>query len=394
MVTYDVAVLGAGIGGASVAFFAARAGLRVIVVDSGPAGGGCTGQAAANIRCHHTDPRVAKLAIEGREIYRHWGDIVGGHCGFVETGGLYIVPPEDAAKLRHNNDMLRGLELNTLALNPAELRVLQPMMVTDDVGAAAYEPESGYVDPMLAVSGLLEAARAKGAEILLNRNSPRLLAEHGRVTGIEAGNERMLADTTVLTAGMGSRAAAREIGLDLPLYPFPLGAGSLRRPPGMAGPMAVIDRCIGGWYRADREDMVVECGFEDLDFSHPGNHEHYAAGVVPPSREGFIAALSRLSRRIPGVIEGMPGRTWSGLDSCTPDGHALVGPSGVEGLWLMTGANGVGIRMSPPYARAMVGALVDGDFAGSDVGMLGLERFASGALLGRDEGAYGVGSFS
>ena len=37
--------------------------------------------AAANIRCHHTNPIEAKLAIEARNLFANWGDAVGGDCG-------------------------------------------------------------------------------------------------------------------------------------------------------------------------------------------------------------------------------------------------------------------------------------------------------------------------
>ena len=144
--TADLAVVGAGIAGASTAYYAACAGLRVAVIDRGVPAGGATGAAAANIRCHHTNPLEARFAIEARELFSGWDDMVGGDCGFHQIGGLFIVGPEEADRLRKNVAMLRGLGLNNVVVDGEGLRELQPFMATDDVGAAAYEPESGYVD--------------------------------------------------------------------------------------------------------------------------------------------------------------------------------------------------------------------------------------------------------
>src|SRR2546430_9375429 len=50
--------------------------------------------------------------------------------------------------------------------SPAELKTLQPHVNVDDVGAAAYEPASGYASPADVVEGFRRQAQARGARIL------------------------------------------------------------------------------------------------------------------------------------------------------------------------------------------------------------------------------------
>jgi glycine/D-amino acid oxidase-like deaminating enzyme len=390
----DVAIVGAGIAGASVAYYASKAGLRVVVIDRGPPAGGATGMAAANIRCHHTLPFEAQMAIEARELFANWDDEVGGDCGFRPIGGLFIVGPADAERLRRNVDMLRGLGLDTTAVDAPGLRELQPFMATDDVGAAAYEPGSGYADPSLAVAGLLARARERGATMLFDRGPARLRAESVGVAGVDAGDDAVIAPSVVLACGVAARDLARAVGVDVPVYPFPLGAGVMRRPESVGPPMATIDLSLGLWYRADVGDRVfVEAGYRDLDLADPPSLDHFTA-ALPPTPDELVEAAETLTRRIPGLADGVPGRTWAGLDSCTPDGHAIAGAvPGAPGLFLLTGANGLFVRMAPRFARRLVGAMTGDAAAAAELAPYSFARFGEGKAI-HAENEYGLGSFS
>ena len=76
----DLVVVGAGIAGASTACFAARAGLRVVVVDRGLPAGGASGRTAGYIRCHYANPPEAHFAVESWRMHRAWSqDFRGEH---------------------------------------------------------------------------------------------------------------------------------------------------------------------------------------------------------------------------------------------------------------------------------------------------------------------------
>jgi hypothetical protein len=50
-------------------------------------------------------------------IFRIWSELIGGRCGFVRTGFVLVVGPENAERLLSNLAMLRDLGINTYALN-------------------------------------------------------------------------------------------------------------------------------------------------------------------------------------------------------------------------------------------------------------------------------------
>jgi sarcosine oxidase subunit beta len=85
--------------------------------------------------------------------------MIGGNCGFVETGFIRTVAAHNTEKLRANVAMLQRIGVDTQLIAPDELWELSPEMRTDDIALAAYEPHSGYADPMAAALSLLNAAR-------------------------------------------------------------------------------------------------------------------------------------------------------------------------------------------------------------------------------------------
>ena len=87
----------------------------------------------------------------------------------------------------------------------------------------------------------------------------------------------------------------------------------------------------------------------------------------------------------------MPRGTWVGVDSRTPDGHAIAGPlPGVEGLYVLTGGNGKGFKFGPSMGRALASVIAGEPFAASPLHPFGLERFTTGqAIRGAHEYAWG-----
>ncbi|HSE96408.1 MAG TPA: FAD-binding oxidoreductase, partial [Methylomirabilota bacterium] len=221
--TADLVVVGAGIAGTSTAFFATRSGLRVAVVEQGLPGGGASGRTAGYIRCHYANPHEAHFAVEGWKIHRHWPDVVGGTNGFRRNGFLFIVPPALVPPLEQNVALLRDMGVDTVCLDARGVGAIQPFLWTDDIGGAAWEPESGFADPSDCIASLLAGVRAGGGRILVETGPVRLLAAGDRVTGIRAGAEEIAAPRVVLAAGAGTRELAAQVGVDLPVFPMPIG---------------------------------------------------------------------------------------------------------------------------------------------------------------------------
>jgi hypothetical protein len=123
------------------------------------------------------------------------------------------VAPPYADNLRKNVEMLRRIGVNTVVLSPSELKALQPAANVDDIGAAAYEPESGYASPADTVEGLRRRATELGASIRQWTPVTKLVLRDSRVVGVETSTGRIEAGAVVVA---GRRVGAAALPADRP----------------------------------------------------------------------------------------------------------------------------------------------------------------------------------
>ncbi|MCX7853699.1 MAG: FAD-binding oxidoreductase, partial [Caldilineales bacterium] len=182
--TADVVVIGAGVMGASTAFRLAERGLKVTVVEKNFVGSGSTAKSSAIIRQHYSNEITARMALFSLRVFQHFDEVVGGECGFRPTGFLVLASAEQAAGMEANIALQRAVGIQTGLLSPEELRELAPGLAGAEEVVAAYEPESGYADPVLTTTAFMAAARRLGATVHQQTEVTGLRFSGGRVTGV------------------------------------------------------------------------------------------------------------------------------------------------------------------------------------------------------------------
>ncbi len=163
--TSDVIVIGAGITGCSAAFHLAQRGLAVTVLEKDSIGAGGTGKSSAIIRQHYSNELTARMALHSLRVFQNFDELVGGECGFRQTGWIGLAAAKDRAGMEANVAMQSRVGIETGLLEPEELRELMPGVETSDMLTAAYERESGYADPHFTVNAYADAARRLGVRI-------------------------------------------------------------------------------------------------------------------------------------------------------------------------------------------------------------------------------------
>jgi D-hydroxyproline dehydrogenase subunit beta len=183
----DVVIVGAGVIGAACAYYAARAGLAVTVVDRGPVAGGTSGAGEGNILVSDRAPGPElSLALLSSRLWRELAADLGDVFEYEPKGGL-VVAGTDAA--------LNGLR--EFAARQRAAGDVDAVEVAGTAGLAGYEPylapgfaggmfypQDAQVQPMLAAAHLLRAARERhGARLLTGVTVTGVLTSGGQVTG-------------------------------------------------------------------------------------------------------------------------------------------------------------------------------------------------------------------
>src|SRR5436190_1526749 len=245
MATADVVVVGGGANGTSTAFHLTRLGVRnVVLLERHWLAAGATGKSGSLVRMHYTNEHESRLAFESLKVFQGFHAEVGGDCGFEPVGFVQLVGRSYADQLRRNVAMQQRIGIKTELVSPEDLPRLLPGVTMDDVGGAAWEPESGYADPNATAFAFAAAAARAGARIETGREVTRVVVEGGRVVAVETQGGRIATPVVVLVPGAWARPLLEPLGLDFGLLPYRVQIAIFRWPPGMARAHPVDRRAL------------------------------------------------------------------------------------------------------------------------------------------------------
>ncbi len=378
--TTDVVVVGGGVNGTSIAYALASRGVKTVLVEKGAVASGASGRSSALVRMHYTNEWDARLAWASFPVFKHWSDLIGGPPVFTHTGFVNVVAPAYADNLRKNVEMLRGIGITTRAITAAELKELQPFTNVDDIGAAAYEPDSGYANPGDTVEGFRRRAEEMGARIMQWTEVTSIDRRESRVLGVETSVGRIDTGAVVLAAGAWSTRICRESGLDLHARPKAIDTVAVTRPAEVPSHMVVIDNVQGNYFRMEAGGLTlvgVPCQEWDID------PDTLSTGL-PLQAAGTGAQL--LTHRIPVMERATLARGYRAFDGYSRDRHAILGRvEGIDGLYLATAFSGSGFKIAPAVGMCMAELITEGRAKTVDIEAFNLRRFAEGRTV---EGPY------
>jgi sarcosine oxidase, subunit beta len=374
----DVVVVGAGVQGASLAFHLAARGAKVLVLERSSVGAGATGRSSGFVRMHYDLALEAELAWRSFPWFTEWRDRVGGgDPGFVETGFVQLVAPAHAAALRANVAAQQQLGIATSVVDPGDLAEIVPGMVTDDIGAAAHEPLSGYADPTGTASGFLAAARQNGATFAAGVRVTRVRAAGDRVIGVSTALGDVDAPIVVDAAGAWAGELARTVGLELPVEPWRHDTGYFGLPPSRPTSLPIVlDHVRSVYFRPEGRELLL-VGLE-TDSQIGGSPDEPMPGYDPAVLQPMV---ERVTARVPWMAAGDFRSANRGQDGITPDQRAILGPGGPEGLFLDCCHSGSGFKTAPVIGLCLAEWILDGLPKTVDITPFGLDRFAQGRLL-------------
>jgi glycine/D-amino acid oxidase-like deaminating enzyme len=373
----DVAVVGAGVHGASAAFHLARRGVSVVLVDRGRPAGGPTGRSSAICRAYYTNPFLATCARDSIAMFERFEEETGVDAGHVRTGFTYLHPPRDADEVRSSVARLNRLGVRVEVLEPADLPSRLPGFALDDVGIAAHEPGAGYADPHATTAGLVRGAVERGASTRFDRRVIELVpvTPAGALLTLDDG-EALAAGRVLLAAGPWTRPLALQAGADLPLTVERHVVATFRW--GSAEPAPAHSDLLGGGYycRPEGEDLFL-MGPLLPEPALAGDIDRIDEQIRPDEVEHLASAVTR---RVPRLEAAQVHGGWASLYDVSPDWQPVIGQI-APGIFVDAGTSGHGFKLAPALG-SHVAAMMLGD-TDTDPGLAELDpfRFEAGASL-------------
>ncbi len=228
-------IVGAGIVGLSTAYFLAKAGHEVVVIDAGRPNAMASGGNAGSLHVQLLSfdygakaeaggsPAARTLPLQ-RDAVALWQALereTGGNFEIKLTGGLMVAETEqDIRFLDAKTAVERAHGIECHVIGPGELERLEPNLAPGMLGAA-WCPQEGKINPLIATQALLDGARAAGARVF-DLTSLRTVTRGpgGFLLGTSRGVLR--AGQLVNAAGGFSARLGAMLGLDVPVFGAPL----------------------------------------------------------------------------------------------------------------------------------------------------------------------------
>lgn len=386
MPTADVVIIGGGVNGASTLYHLAQAGVRdAVLLEQSSLAAGATGKSGALVRMHYTNPHETRLALASLRVFQRWGEQIGGDCGYTPTGFVQIVAPAHEQELRATVAQQQALGVSTRLVSAAELGELLPGCFTGDLTYAAYEPDSGYADPILTCHGFVRRARELGARVQTHTAVTAIRAERGRVVGVDTSAGPIDAPAVVLAGGAWAGRLLAPLGLDAGLTPNRIQVLIFRWPLDFPGrQMACIDAVHDTWFRPEQGRGTL-IGAEWS--TSPDTPDSYRETADPQAVE---VARARLAARFPALSDAPMRGGWAGMVMMSPDSRPIIDRApGLEGLFVITGDSGTSFKTSPAIGACVAEWISEGRPRTADLEGFRWDRFAQGQAQPETYGRLG-----
>ncbi|CAN5478398.1 FAD-binding oxidoreductase [soil metagenome] len=214
----SVIVVGGGIVGCATAYFCARDGMQVTLLERRTLGYGASGRNPGWIWLHC---RTAGFALDisraGRALYDELVEELPGGFEFQPSGGLmYFTTPEQGAVFEAFVAARRGDGLDMTLIDGAEVRRLVPP-IREDVLGASYCTEDARIVTSTVVEALARGAREHGATVREAVTVERLIVDGDRVVGVDTTDGRLTADAIVIATSAWATSMLAAEGIDVPI---------------------------------------------------------------------------------------------------------------------------------------------------------------------------------
>ncbi len=360
---YDIVIVGGGIVGLSIAYHLTQASERsVALLERSKFTSGTTWHAAGLVAELRATPNLTRLAKYTGALYEQL-QADGEPLGFRRTGAVTLATnPDRAFELKKLAAMARHNEVDCTWLPQAELAERWPALATDDLLGGVYMPRDGMTNPVDTTMALARLARRGGAQLFEDTPVTRLIAEDGRVRGVDTRESEITADQVIVCAGLWSRDLGLTAGAHFPLYAAE-HFYAVTESVSVADELPIARVPDDGIYlKPEPGRLLIGCFERDAKpIATDALPRDFSFGELPFDLEHFAPYLEAGLNRIAGIRDvGI--RTWfNGPESFTPDGRYLLGESpDVANLFIAAGFNSIGIQSAGGVGQVMTAWLEQG----------------------------------
>jgi glycine/D-amino acid oxidase-like deaminating enzyme len=417
----DVVIVGGGILGSVAAYYIAKRGLSVALLEKGHVACEQSSRNWGWCRQQNRDRRELPLSVLAMRLWDELTRDINSDLGFRRCGLVYAT--HDAAVLagwENWGALAKEFGVDARVLSRAEVAERVPEARDKWVGGI-YSARDGKAEPALAAPAIAEGARALGATIHQGCAARALDLANGKVAGVHTEKGYIRTNAVICAAGAWASRFVRPYGISFPQASIRQTA--LRSKPtinvgeAISTPYCTITRRLDGSYtlaisgKANLEitPQAIRYGLEfmpqfmrRLKNVKVGVGKSFVSG--PDSMPALLTNDDRIFERtrvldpppldwlVPRIVESVQksfpqlgtleiDSAWGGWVDCTPDAVPVVSKvEGVDGLVLAAGCSGHGFGLGPGLGY-LAAELAVNDTPSVDPTAFRLSRLVDGSKL-------------
>lgn len=416
----DVVIIGGGIVGAASAYYLAKRGLSVALLEKGHIACEQSSRTWGWCRLQNRDPREMPLSLLSMSLWDSLAGEIGQDLGFRRTGLVYTT--DDAAMLagwEAWRPTAREFGVETHMLSAAQAATRIPETRRKWVGGL-HSVSDGKAEPALAAPILAEGARSLGATLHQNCAVRGLDISNGRVTGVHSEKGFIRADAVLCAAGAWASGFLRRHGVIFPQASVRQTA--IRTKPTVnvgevlyCPDLAMTRRLDGSYTLAISGRAALELTPQGIAFARAfmpqfiqrlkavrmqvgssfitgpeslaalfGSDRIFERNRIldpAPSRRLVNAILDNVRGTFPQLHAIEIDHAWGAYVDCTPDAVPVISGTGtVDGLYLAAGCSGHGFGLGPGIGY-LVAQLIAQDTPAVDPAHFRLSRLLDGSKI-------------
>lgn len=339
----DVIVIGGGIIGNSTAYYLAKKGCSVLVLEkSDHMGDGGSSRNGGGVRQSGRDKRELPLAMYGvKNLWTTLSEELEMDVEYYQEGNIRLGKTDGHIKILEgltNNATSLGLDVRMI--DGVQAKEICPYLSEEVIGAS-WCPTDGHANPMLATLAYYRKARQLGVRFITGEEVIQIKKIKGKARVVVTTANCYEAETIILTTGYDSRKIAATVGIDVPMTQALLEVLVTEAQPPMFYQMLGTAAADFYGHQSTHGSFVFggSSGFEGVNKDNG----------TPVTNSLTASCICRgIMKYFPCLADAKIVRTWAGwIDDCADHVPVISMVEEVPGLILACGFSGHGFGISP-----------------------------------------------
>jgi len=336
----EVLIVGGGIMGLCIAYYASKMGIRgITIIDRGKVGRGASTRNSSVLRETYAEEWMIRICQRGITLWEGLSGELNWNLLFDQKGHLSVLREEGHLQSAIKAVLLQNsFGVRSSILQPDEVFSIIPFARREGILGAVYHKRGGSIHHDATIFAFEKAVRKIGVEIIEGLECERLEVSGGKVTGAKTSAGEVKAPKVIVAASNNTVSLCRQLGVDLPIKTFQREAMVTEPYKRFLKPV-VNDRSTGLLLNQTlRGEIVIDHNQEEVQDWNGLDATLWFARAVSNDICELFPPLQHVR-----II-----RQWSGDYDLTPDRGPILGDVGAaEGLHVCSGFSGHGLMMAP-----------------------------------------------